>query len=126
MLLYETLSQPLIFAVISLIGFSSGLIFDLRNYICFLFAKNKIVSITLDVVATILVCLIFLIGNLYFNFGEFRVYVILAFIIGLLIERVTLGIIVGKICSWCYNKFRKLVLKIYGRRENKKESSINS
>lgn len=126
MLLYETLSQPLIFIIILSFGFLSGLIFDLRNYLCFLFAKNKIVSIILDIVATILVCFVFLIGNLYFNFGEFRFYVILAFVIGLLIERVTLGIIVGKVCSWCYNKLRNLILKVYGRGKKEKESIINS
>lgn len=126
MLLYETLSQPLIFIIILSFGFLSGLVFDLRNYLCFLFAKNKIVSVILDTVATILVCFIFLLGNLYFNFGQFRFYVILGFVIGLSIERVTLGIIVGKICSWCYNKFRELTSKLYGKREKEKKSNINS
>lgn len=126
MLLYETLSQPAIFFVVFSIGLVSGLLFDLKSYITFLCASNKIVSVLLDVLTTLIVFVILFLSNLYFNYGEFRFYVIFAFFAGLLIERVTLGIFVAKICSWCYNKFRNLMAKIYERREKKKESITNS
>lgn len=126
MLLYETLSQPLTFLVILCIGLASGLLFDLRNYVNFLFAKNKTVSIILDIVTSLIICGILFISNLYFNYGEFRFYIILAFLLELLIQLLTLEIIVAKICTWCYNKIRKLVSKIYERRAKKKESIINS
>lgn len=126
MLMYETLSQPLIFFIIFSIGLSSGLLFDLKSYINFLFAKNNIISIFLDIVAAFLICLILYFSNLIFNYGEFRFYVLIAFFIGLLIERLSLGIFVAKFFSWCYNKFGKLISKLYGNESKKKEGDIKN
>lgn len=126
MLLYETLSHPLIFLIIFSIGLSSGLIFDLRNYINFLFMNKKILSVIWDILATLIVFSILLISNLKFNYGEFRFFVILAFFAGLIIQRLTLGVFVAKFCSWCYTKFRKIIDKFYERRAAKKKTSTKS
>ncbi len=122
MLLYETLSQPAVFFIIFSIGLLSGLLFDFKSYISFLFAKNKIISILLDIVVAFLTCLILYFSNLKFNYGEFRFYVLIAFFNGLLIERFSIGIFVAKFFSWCYNKFGKLISQLYGRQSKKKES----
>lgn len=122
MLLYETLSQPLIFLIIFSIGFASGLIFDLRKYVCFLWANNKIVSLILDIIATLLVCGILFYSNLIFNYGQFRFFVIFSFVLGFALQRFILGVFVAKICSWCYNKSTKLMAKIYGKIKKEKKS----
>ena len=54
MLLFETLSQPLIFVITLAIGFASGLLVDARNYIHFLCNKNKIVGLVLDIIVSFL------------------------------------------------------------------------
>lgn len=126
MLLYETLSHPLIFLIIFSIGLSSGLVFDLRNYINFLFLNKKFISIILDILACLIICFILFISNLKFNYGEFRFFILLAFFSGFLIQRLTLGIFVGKFFSWCYTKFRKIIDKFYERRTNKKKISTKS
>ena len=127
MLLYETLSHPLIFLIMFSIGLASGLAFDLRTYVNFLFLNKKSFSILLDVFSTLIVFAIFFISNLHFNYGEFRFFVILAFFTGFTIQRLTLGIFVAKFFSWCYTKFRKIMSKIYEKRANeKKDISIKS
>lgn len=122
MLLYETLSQPIIFIIIFSIGLGSGLIFDLRRYISFICLKNKIIDILLDILATIIVGVIFLLANLYFNYGEFRFYVLFSFLLGFVIQRVTLGTIVAKCSFLCYNIIIKLITKTYDKFKKKKKS----
>jgi hypothetical protein len=126
MLLYETLSQPLIFLIVLCAGLGSGLVFDIRNYISFLCAKNKIIDVVLDILSILIVCFVLFLINLKINFGQFRFYIPVAFFIGLIIERYTLGLFVAKICSWCYNKFRNLISKLYGKRAKKKEGIVNN
>src|SRR5574344_1274038 len=117
MLLYETLSQPLIFLIIFCIGLGSGIIFDLKSYMNFLCEKNKIMSIILDIISAILVCGILFLSNLIFNYGEFRFYILLAFTLGFLIERFTLGIFVKKFFSWLYFSSKNLIRKIFKKIE---------
>lgn len=122
MLLYETLSQPIIFLIFFLVGLASGLIFDLRNYLSFLCAKNKVVNIFLDVIFTVIVCGIFLFSNLIFNYGSLRVYAILSFSLGFVVQRFTIGLFVVKMCSWCYNNLKVLMMRIVrGRIKEKKD-----
>lgn len=125
MILNETLSQPLVFLIVLLIGFGSGLIYDLRSYIIFLCAKNKVLTIILDIISTLLVFAVFFYCNLKFNYGQFRFFVILSFFIGFLTERFSLGFCIAKIFSWCYNKFKESVASIYGRFKKKESSTKN-
>ena len=87
MLLFETLSQPLIFVITLAIGFASGLLVDARNYIHFLCNKNKIVGLVLDIIVSFLCFFIMLVCVLSFNFGQLRFYFVIAFVCGLLFER---------------------------------------
>lgn len=112
MLLYETLSQPLIFIIVFAVGFLSGFLFDLENYLVFLCNKNKIVKIVLDFTLTLLCCFIFFLTILNQNYGELRFYEILAFAGGIFLERKSLGFVIAKFFTWCYTKFEKLIQKI--------------
>ena len=115
MILYETLNQPLIFLIIFCAGFVSGLVFDASKYLTFLFNNNKIFQKIFDVVAVAFCGFVFFVCLLYLNFGEFRFYILLGFVLGILIERFSLGLIVAKICAVCYNAFRNLMTKLSGK-----------
>jgi hypothetical protein len=121
MLLYETLTQPAVFFIILVIGIACGIIFDLRSYIVFLCANNKVVTIILDILSVLLSSIIFYLCVLGLNFGEFRFYIVLSFLLGILLERFTLGLFVAKISSWCYNKFKMLISKVFHGRKNEKK-----
>lgn len=127
MLLFETLSQPLTFLIIFGIGFLCGFLFDFENYFLFLVNKNKIIEIILDVFLTIGTCLILYLSIVKFNFGELRVFLIVAFCLGLFVQRISLGRLIAKVVEKCYIGFRKLVSKItYGKFKKKKEKNINN
>lgn len=119
MLLFETLSQPLIFLLTFSVGFGSGFLVDIKNYIHFLCNRNKVVGIVLDVLISILCCLIFFVCVLSFNFGQLRLYLIISFVCGLLFQRFSLGLIIAKIAIWCYNLFRNTLRKIFNEKFKK-------
>lgn len=121
MLLYETLSQPVIFLIILLVGFACGLIFDARNYICFLCNKNKVVCHLTDFFAGLLSFAIFFLSIGKLNFGQLRVYLALGFAVGLIIERFSVGLIIAKVANWCYTLFKGLVNKITNGKQKKNE-----
>lgn len=125
MILYETLNQPLIFLIIFCAGFVSGLVFDASKYLTFLFNNNKIFQKIFDVVAVALCGFVFFVCLLYLNFGEFRFYILLGFVLGILIERFSLGLIVAKICHVCYNAFRNLMTKLSSKIFKRKTNEID-
>lgn len=123
MILYETLNQPLIFLLIIVIGFFSGIIFDFSNYLTFLFNKNRIIEKFFDAIAVVLCGAVFFIALLMLNFGEFRFYILLGYVLGIFIYRVTLGLIVAKVCSFCYNKFKLGMSKLSNKLFKKKNEN---
>lgn len=123
-MLGETLSQPLIFLMLILFGFSGGIIFDICNFIWKMSKNNKILKHFLDFFGTIIVFLIFFICIFNFNFGELRFYEFLVFFTFFSLERFTIGKLVEKFIELCYNGFVKLVNKINqrGKKHDKKPS----
>lgn len=128
MILFETLSQPLLFLILFSIGFCCGFLFDLRSYIVFLLNKNKVAEIILDVLFSVGTCAIFFFSCLRFNYGELRFFLILAFVSGFLIQRFSLGRLIAKVIEKCYIKFRNLISKIdYGKlKKKKKQKNIDN
>lgn len=88
-MLYQTLNQPIICIVIFLAGFMSGFIFDLFNLFKLSLNKIKGVSIFFDFLSVFLSFFVYFIVNLYINFGQFRFYVVLLFLLGLCLQRGT-------------------------------------
>ena len=126
MILYETISQSLIFLYILLIGIGCGLVFDARNYVTFLCNRNKVVGIILDFVCGIIISAIFLLSVLWLNYGQMRFYLILGFGFGILLERFTFGNFIAKLSLKCYNGFRNLVTRKNGKhKEEIKEEAVN-
>ena len=125
-MLAETLSQPLIFLMLGVYGFLSGVVFDASNFIWNLNNKNKKLRHFLDFFATIIVFNIFFMTIFKYNFGELRVYEFVVFFALFSLERFTLGKIVEKLFCWCYNIYinlTKKVNKIFKRKKNDKKSS---
>lgn len=118
-MLYPTLNQPFVFFVIALAGLASGLTFDLANLFAVLCNRNKIGRQILYFLATVLSVLILFFTNLYANFGQFRVFVVLSFLFVLIIERFTLGVLLNKV----FNKISGLRINLNFRK--KKNSSID-
>lgn len=111
-MLYETLNQPLIITAIFFTGILCALFFDFASLVYYLCNKNKVVKQIADFFAAILSFFILFLVNLSVNFGKFRIYIILVFLIGFTIQRFTIGKLWTKFLEKCYikNKERKKAL----------------
>lgn len=96
MLLYETLSQPIILLCVIIAGFLSGFVFDACNLVCKLTKTNKIVRHVLDVISVFICGFVFFVVILTVNYGDLRVYELLFFVAFLLLQRATIGKLLAK------------------------------
>lgn len=122
MLLYETLSQPLIFLIILAIGFGCGFLLDARNLVYFLCNKNKVVGILLDVLIGLGLGAVLLLSVLAFNYGELRLYLILSFLFGIFLQRISVGRMIAKLSKRWYTFFKGIVSRLNGKQKKSKKS----
>lgn len=124
-MLYESLSQPLICVCVLVIGFASGFVFDISNYIIFLCKNNKITKIVFDFAATICVFAIFFVTIFKLDYGNIRFYHVLIFFVFLVLQRITLGKLIAKFIQVCYNHFIKF-FKFIGEQLCQKKNKTNN
>ena len=124
-MLYETLSQPMLLLVFSLVGFCSGFIFDLGNFIKFLFANKKIACVLLDIIQTAIILFLLFLTNITYNYGLIRLFPVFIFITCFALERFTVGKIVAKFYLWCYNKLNILNKRIWRKFKHGKANKVN-
>ena len=117
-MLYETLSQPKIFAIIVLTGFLSGFLFDFKQILLSIFKKNKILNHFLSFWALFFVFFAFFLTNLKTNYGEIRFFLIFSFYLSFSIQRFISQNFLAKPIAKCYNKYKE---KINGKRKGKME-----
>lgn len=124
-MLYETLKQPSLLIAFIIAGICSGIIFDIGNFIKFLFSNKKFPSIIIDIIQTSFIIFVEFIINLKYNYGQIRLFPIFIFLIFFTIERLTLGKIVAKFYSSCYNNLIKLICKMWRKKQNDKTNEID-
>ena len=97
-MLYEVSTQPKVFAILAIVGFLCGFLFDVKDVL--FFKSNKIISqIALFFVTFIL--------NLTLNFGQFRLFAVVAFFLSFFIQRAIIKNFVANKILKCYNKHKK-------------------
>ena len=106
-MLYPTLSQPLVFLVIFLTGIAGGVIFDVFKTLTFLSGNDKYSKILFDFLATIFSFALLYIVNLNVNYGQFRIYVLLTFLLALYLERLLSKFLWTKCIKRCYNRIKE-------------------
>lgn len=112
-MLYETLYQSQIFFMMLYFGIIGGVLFEVKNLIRHIFFDNKIISFVVDSVFMFLCAIIFVYAKNLLNFGEFRLYLLLAFVIGIVLEHFSIGFLVEKLFFLMYNKSIKLYRRIF-------------
>lgn len=111
-MLFESLKQSYIFFGTIYFGLLAGIFRDFTIFILNLLKKNKIVSIILDLIFSIGFSFLFIICLNVVNFGEFRIYLLLSYILGFILERKTLGFLVDFIFEKIYNFIVKIIKKL--------------
>lgn len=106
--------QAKLFFLFLAFGAVLGVLWGILNFIKQLFNKNIIVSQLLEIPFAAMFVLGFFVALINFNFGEYRFYLLVAWVLGFLIERKTLGKLFAKVYYWLYNKL-KVGLKNLGQ-----------
>ena len=102
-MLYPTLNQPLVILMTTLAGLFCGVFFDLARILNLLLGKNKYTKHIIEFFATIVACGVLFLTNLKFNYGQFRFYVVLIFLITFALERIITGILWTKLLKRWYS-----------------------
>lgn len=112
-MLYETLYQGQIFLVMLYFGLLTGVFFEGKNLVERAFSKNKTICVVLDTLFMVLSALIFIYAKNLANYGEFRIYLLLAFGLGIVLEHISIGFLVEKFFVGVYNITKKIGRKIF-------------
>lgn len=94
------------FGILFCLGALIGIIYGILN----IFFKIKhfwVLQIVLDVIICLLSCFVFIVSINSINMGEFRFFLLLGYILGFCIERITLGKLFAKGFKYVYTKLEK-------------------
>lgn len=95
-----------------LVGFLSGIIFDVGGFIKFLCSNKKAPCLVIDFISTLICLCILFFANLFLNYGQIRLFPYAIFLISFSLERFTLGMLLAKMYLSCYNTFNKILNKL--------------
>lgn len=125
-MLYPTLNQPLVVLVIFIVAVASGVILDLARILSNFVGGQKFSRHFFDFLAVIFSFFLLEMANLKVNYGQFRIYVIVVFLVGLFLERILSKFLWTKLLSKCYTKIENFIktLKLKGKhgRKQKKQT----
>jgi hypothetical protein len=124
-MLYETLRQSVITLGMLYFGILGGVLFELKDIVQMPFKTNKFLKIIIDALSCFLLSLVFLFAVNFTNYGEIRLYIIFSFLLGFLLERISIGILVAKGAKFLYNRFIMLLSKIKMPKWLTKKESIS-
>lgn len=115
-MLYPTISQPLVILGIFCASLICGLLFDLSNILTYLSGNDKNSRYIFQFFATILSFTLIYFVNLYLNYGQFRVYILLIFGLSFTLERFFSKLLWTKLLIKCYNKFKNKRIRLWKKR----------
>lgn len=93
-----------IFLICVGVGICLGAFYGVVNFLKILLKKNIITNNVLSFLYALIFGAVVLIVIIEHNFGQFRLFLLLGFAFGVLIERKTIGKMFAKIYLWLYNK----------------------
>ena len=111
-MLYETLLQGKLMLCFLYFGILCGIILSIKKLFDKSFKKNKIVIIITDIIIMVFATLIFLYAKIKYCYGEFRVYMPLAFCLGIYLQQISINNLVEKLLKMFYNLIVKIFCKI--------------
>lgn len=114
-MLFESLKQGYIFFGSVYFGLIIGIIYDFCKFNVRLLKNKKVAQIIFDCFFSITFVLLFFVCLNVVYFGEFRLFVLISFILGFVLEQKSLGFLVDFIIKKLYNFFvviSKRLLKI--------------
>ena len=125
-MLFVTESNNFAFFMMLYVGIVVGLLYEISVFFCKITKNNIVLRNVFDILITIIGSFLFVFAINYANFGYFRVYLLAVFVLGFVLERVSIGFLVAKVCDFVYNKTIKLIRQIRRERNDSRKTKDNS
>ncbi len=125
-MLFVTESNNFAFFMTLYVGIVIGLLYEISIFVCKITKNNIVLRNVFDILITIIGSFLFVFAINYANFGYFRVYLLAVFVLGFVLERVSIGFLVAKVCDFVYNKTIKLIRQIRRERNDSRKTKDNS
>ncbi len=107
----DTLSQPITLLWFLLFGIFFGCCIGCVKNIRKL-AKHIVWKWITDFLLSIACSALLIYSLTLFNYGEIRLYLLISFVLGVVLERYTLGILFAKLFDYMYNRLSKIHNKV--------------
>ena len=111
-MLFETLLQGKIFLCTLYFGLVCGILLTIKKIVDRSLKNKKVIVIITDVLSFVLSTVLFLICINLFNFGEIRLYEVVGFVTGIILQQISLDKLVEKFLQMLYNIIVKLFAKL--------------
>ena len=95
-----------------ILGLLSGALYGVLKFVVFIFKNNIVIQIISDLIYSLGVGSCFVIATNQYMYGEIRAYIVAIFILGIYLERKTLGKLFAKPYLMLYNGARKSILSL--------------
>lgn len=106
----DTLSQPIIMFWLFLLGLAGGAVFGVFASLSKLL-PHYVFRLIFDIAGCLANGMLFIYGITVFNRGDLRLFLIVAYLLGVLMERKTVGILFAKVFDSVYNNVAKFLKK---------------
>ena len=104
----DTLSQPITLFWIFLFGLAGGGFFGILNFVKKILPHYAF-CLSFDIIGCLVNGILFIYGITVFNSGDLRLFLIIVYILGVLTERKTAGILFAKLLDSVYNSVAKFL-----------------
>lgn len=111
-MLYETLLQGKIFLVLLYFGILCGIVLTSKKMLTKMTKNNKVLLVLTDTLFLSICAIAFIFARIKFCYGEFRIFHLVAFLLGILLEQISLNKLVEKFFTLLYNISRKIFNKL--------------
>ena len=111
-----------VFIYTLLLGFLAGVIYNVIKLLQKLFKNNIIITIISDIIGSISIGILLLISIFILNNGIIRLYILLSFLLGIIIELLTLNKLVDFLILNIYNIIIKLKKSLRQKTKRKEEN----
>jgi len=102
-MLFETLLQGKLLFCFLYFGILCGIFLSVKKILDKTLKKRKLVIILTDLFFMLLSTLIFVYAKIKYAYGEFRLYQVVGYCLGIFLQQISLNKIVEKILIVCYN-----------------------
>ncbi len=125
-MLFGGSASPLCFLAMLYAGVIVGVVSEIESFILKLTKNAALISTILDVLVVLFGGFAFIITINSTCFGYFRVYMLVAFLFGIYLEKTTIGFLVAFLCKFVYNNIIKLIALMRRKACDSRKTKDNS